>query len=836
MSLLVWYPLNGDTKNKGSLGAELDPTISGVTYTNGNLGKCLDRGALSWTAEQTAKAFHRTTSIAFWIKPIEQTGSACIIGNAGMSANMGRRKYTFYQYSNWKTLHWSWQHDNTENAFFGSTTPLEDGKWNHVVGIQDDATNTCSIYINGILKARSVFPDMPNWTFTYNWPTTIIQDTSFNNICDFRVYDHALSQAEIKELSKGLVIHYDFNNLCGSANWVKNHTEWTAYNDASGGSSMGTKTVDANGVVLIKSVSQNTRLRWQSYPQITAGGKYTLSIKYKQVSGDQTFRWQIQERSSAGSGSVYATHWTTDAQMEKQLDDGWKIIYYHLTVQNTSYIMAWLQEGADYAVYTQTYFLKDFCFEEGHTHSPGVGGLPTKVYNNTGFFSSPTLTDMSFTTNSMHGTQAAHFNGKTSCIDLQTVKTDMFTSDYTLSFWVYPLDNGRAVFFGDYQLIACVNINFERTAGGVFRYYHNGSPDVTFSNTTIPINTWTMITVTYTPGTMKVYKNGVQIENNYSHTATLTKTIPSTMRIGRDSRSGTNANDSGNTAFQGYMDDFRFYTTCLDKDEVLALYKTRARISDMGDIFAGEFVEGQKRAGVKENSVFNSTEVLEEIDPNYDILDGILFTRDEYINTGVSFTDNTLPIYVGGEVTPTMTSGNICLAGCGNSSWSGPVMFNFCGGKLEFGTGTYSTISTEPGLFAANERLTVSAEIGTTTQKWYKNGIHISGLKNGTFVASPATLYIGTFHTNNGSTDTTVGSNNSFNGYVHRFWISYGDIQKQFLPARRKSDGALGMYELVGKQFYISTTGSLSAGNMAHKGTASIYEAGHMSGRNLIEN
>lgn len=825
MSLLVWYPLNGDTKNRGALGAELDPTISGVTYANGNLGECLDKGALSWTAEQTAKAFHRTTSITFWIKPIEQTGSACIIGNSGMGANMGRRKYTFYQYSNWKTLHWSWQHDNTENAFFGSTTPLEGGKWNHVVGIQDDATNTCSIYINGILKARSVFPDMPNWTFTYNWPTTIIQDTSFNNICDFRVYDHALSEAEIKELSKGLAIHYDFNHpgIEPTTNYSAVQS-WSAY-----GSYWTISEKTKNGLKLYRhSSSTSTVLALSNstlFGNMTAGDVWTFS-GYLYLNGKPY-------KSSCKEISTYDGY--SETKVESR-DDGYFRVTFKLNNKNSGWIFhASIFDNVGTGIPCE---IKHMQFEKkDHPTAYTKDSRTARLWNSAGFVQPSSLTALTLTENAGSGSYAASFDGKTSCIDTPALKPDMFTSDYTINFWTYPLDDGRAVYFGDYTTTNSSNINFERSAGGAFRYYHNGSPDSSFSGASAPINTWTMLSVTYstTDKKLKVYKNGT-LAGSIDHTATLQKNLNSIMRIGRDNRSGTNANDSGNTALQGYIDDFRFYVTCLSDKDIQDLYRVKARISDQGDIFTGMFAEGQTRAGVTEKATFNSTQSYEELSSEYEMLDGILFTRDEYINTGVVFNDPSLPIYVGGEATATITSGNICLAGCGNANWSGPVMFNFCGGKLEFGTGIYSTISTEPGLFAANERLTVSAEINTTTQKWYKNGQHINGLKNGTFVASPASLYIGTFHTKNGSTDTTVGSSNSFNGYVHRFWISYGNIHKYFLPARRKKDGVLGMYELVTKQFYTTPTGSFSAGAVLSKGSASIYEAGYISGRNLIEN
>lgn len=32
-------------------------------------------------------------------------------------------------------------------------------------------------------------------------------------MCDVRVYDHALSDAEVKELSKALAVHYTFNDV-----------------------------------------------------------------------------------------------------------------------------------------------------------------------------------------------------------------------------------------------------------------------------------------------------------------------------------------------------------------------------------------------------------------------------------------------------------------------------------------------------------------------------------------------------------------------------------------------------------------------------------------------
>jgi hypothetical protein len=196
------------------------------------------------------------------------------------------------------------------------------------------------------------------------------------------------------------------------------------------------------------------------------------------------------------------------------------------------------------------------------------------------------------------------------------------------------------------------------------------------------------------------------------------------------------------------------------------------------------------------------------------------------------FSDVNTSIYIDAEVTPTNTSGNNCLAGSGNSSWNGPIMLNFCGGKMEFGTSGYST-STEPqGKFAANERLTVQAEIYLSTQKWYKNNVQINNITQRTKAATTATFAIGTFKTPSG----TVGATNSFKGYIHRFYIKYGDEIRCYLPAKRKSDNVCGLYDIHTKTFLVNSGGgTVSSTTSTLCNEAAIYNSGHISGREIIE-
>lgn len=220
MSLLAWFPLNGHTLNKGLLGADVQPTAQSVQYVDGLLGKCLSTGSLTLSAAQTAKLFHKTTSIAFWLYPISGSGSTTILGTSGMTPP-NNRKFTLFQYPDYKTLHWSWQDDNSDNTYAGGTTALIENQWNHIAVVQDELHNQVKIFVNGENRATDVpNPSIASRNITYHNATTLLHNTTLNKICDLRIYDHALQPREIKELAKGLLVHYTFDDVPTGASYI----------------------------------------------------------------------------------------------------------------------------------------------------------------------------------------------------------------------------------------------------------------------------------------------------------------------------------------------------------------------------------------------------------------------------------------------------------------------------------------------------------------------------------------------------------------------------------------------------------------------------------------
>lgn len=166
-----------------------------------------------------------------------------------------------------------------------------------------------------------------------------------------------------------------------------------------------------------------------------------------------------------------------------------------------------------------------------------------------------------------------------------TYSTDLYrcftggTQPFSICFWVYETDgNGsanamRAVYFGDYSLAGTIQFNIEKRVNGQFRFYWypSGSPagfDWAASSAAaalIPQNEWAHIAVVYDGSSLKYYLNGVLRDTRSGALAARNKTSGD-FQIGRDGR-------TGDTAYQGRINDFRVYDHALSVKEILDLQK-----------------------------------------------------------------------------------------------------------------------------------------------------------------------------------------------------------------------------------------------------------------------
>ena len=151
-----------------------------------------------------------------------------IFGNGGMSAN-NNRKFAIFQYPTVNDLHLSWMNDTGNNTFIAAilTGCFPNNIWTHCAITYENPI--CKVYINGEVKAE--YNGVSN-SSTFAYSTPLIYNSSGRLLNDFRIYDHCLSAKEVKEISKGLVLHYQLKgfgqpNLINKAELYTNSTKLT---------------------------------------------------------------------------------------------------------------------------------------------------------------------------------------------------------------------------------------------------------------------------------------------------------------------------------------------------------------------------------------------------------------------------------------------------------------------------------------------------------------------------------------------------------------------------------------------------------------------------------
>lgn len=216
MSLIVWLPLNGDSHNQGL--KKYTETTNTLSYAiNGKVTeKCADKGKLVYNKNP----LQMVGTICFWLYP-----KSAAEGNDGKSSiifgnntfNDSARKWSLYMFPDNKSLHsWGCQKEGstTFNGSFTYNNVLKESTWNHVC-VAHDLKNEY-IYVNSNLIGT--VPWDSSGTYNFDKETDIIRDetweTGTNNfkINDFRIYDHCLTQSEVSEIAKGLMLHYSFEN------------------------------------------------------------------------------------------------------------------------------------------------------------------------------------------------------------------------------------------------------------------------------------------------------------------------------------------------------------------------------------------------------------------------------------------------------------------------------------------------------------------------------------------------------------------------------------------------------------------------------------------------
>ena len=221
MALQVWLPLNGNLNNQGI--ADVTVTNNGATINdNGKIGKCYSFDGNTSGITINSSSFlgnwggNNPFSIALWLYNGEIAGSrAVIFGDYNYNQYIGELSFNI-EINGGGTgtdcLRFFWR----GNPDWGSTTAkIETGKWSHI-SITYSGSET-KIYVNGVLKDTRVgiltTLSKTNDVFMLGRDVRSGDSTPLiGKMNDFRIYDHCLSQKEVSEIAKGLVLHYKLDD------------------------------------------------------------------------------------------------------------------------------------------------------------------------------------------------------------------------------------------------------------------------------------------------------------------------------------------------------------------------------------------------------------------------------------------------------------------------------------------------------------------------------------------------------------------------------------------------------------------------------------------------
>lgn len=219
MSLQVWLPLTENSDNKGVSDINAEVIGSGIIYTSGKIGNAatFPNNCSSYIRMPGFK-YETNFSWACWFRCIGEGSSASqYILSEG-------RDYLYYGVNIWlnkagTTLNVKIGHEGAEKRL---SSAVELNKWYHVAIVFKDYT--CFLYLNGIYVNKVAY----DWLDYSNSNDSFIigkmaytytqQDAYFpfnGKINDVRIYNHALTKKEVKEISSALTIHYtlDENNI-----------------------------------------------------------------------------------------------------------------------------------------------------------------------------------------------------------------------------------------------------------------------------------------------------------------------------------------------------------------------------------------------------------------------------------------------------------------------------------------------------------------------------------------------------------------------------------------------------------------------------------------------
>lgn len=560
MSLRVWLPLNGDLHNQGL--SNVTATNHGATVSiSGKIGSCyIFDGTDDYLSLNNLNLGNKESfSICFWV----YAGSN---GLTNLIQIKSDSSVAFQIYEDGKFSFRDSKHGNLTDITFEAPT---ENIWTHYSIIYDNGD--WRIYKNGIIcrnfEASQLATFYPGASTFYIGVRKITAGNYYfaGKLNDVRIYDHALSELEIKEIARAKVLHYP---LCDK------NVEMTT--NLCNGLKAGGRTTLSSNPVKITTTGENADTYWyiKTSTALVSGTVYTVSLNCTGLSSGEYWKFGVGAQSGAnncGYFSIYQGYNTFTFTLPSGLDGATQLIFDDMggssgiRTKITNFFNVQL-EAKDHATAFINY---------------GTSRTSAIIYDISGYCNNGIIIgDLEVSTNTPKYNVSTYISsGNTNYITTPTLQLP--GDQITMNFWFKssnkdPGSNYHMPFEGTANSNQAYEMSIYKTGylrGGLTIAGTRKVDNCT--STKLTDGNWHMCTMTYDGATIKRYVDAT-MEKSTSATGALATS--SAFVIGHY---------GSNTSYyckEAYISDVRLYTTALSAQDILSLYHNSALVDEQGII------------------------------------------------------------------------------------------------------------------------------------------------------------------------------------------------------------------------------------------------------------
>jgi hypothetical protein len=576
MALQIWLPLNGNLNNQGLNTYTISNT--GVIDSLGKIGSCYSYSKQYTLISGDIISNLSKFSISCWV----------YLTNAST--------YNIFTSEN-SSGYWQFLLGNNSikvrdsvSGLSGSRiektiTAIPSSVWVHVTVVYDEGV--VKVYQNGVLKDTLTFHSgatMNTHDKMYIGADGLNNTSSYPGNCkinDFRVYNHCLSDKEVSEISKGLILHY---KLSENYQTLNNSFKYPTFNTSSGhggwshwapSNNTGTYSQNTNREYIYRDTQT-----YSHYFEHKSGANYYICYQSPAFEGGYRSAQAIIKMPNGEDprGHVLFSHnanvGTNPPTTFTQLGDGFWLMKHEGFQQDGSNDLVSI-----YITHNKGVYISEAYLENDKKVCSDIFSTNNNVIDCSGYTREGEIIG-NLTTNSdtPRYDYVTSFDGK-SYIQITSPSVEV----RSVSFWAKwnSIPSGQSVVFVDQKS----KMGFGLMSTGILCSC-NGISTNTFNKTSIVANKWYHFVIVNT-GTAPTSKNRDLFINGVkqiptSNTSDWTFDIDY-LQVGKRSTTSD--------GFVGSISDFRMYVTPLTDNDVMDLYSTSTSVDNFGNLHCYEVDE-----------------------------------------------------------------------------------------------------------------------------------------------------------------------------------------------------------------------------------------------------